>query len=171
MKLKNKNNGLTLLELLMVVGIAAVISVSALVFFQSTDESSKVAREVSNISMLSSGISNIYQQQGSYDGVNNAVIVASATLPDNMRGPGGNIKSPWKADGVTITPARINSTSYMDSFTITYTAVPDRACVDMVTKTYTSFHETVVNGVAITSVPAATTECSNSDSNEISWTK
>jgi len=171
MKNLKKQNGVTLLELLMVVGIAAVISVSALVFFKSTDESNKVSMEAKNLGTLASGIANMFAGQGSYDGITNAAIVASNVLPDNMRGPGGNIKHSWKADGVAVTPTQINATSYNDAFTITYSAVPARSCVDLMSKTYSTFVSATVNGTAVTNVASIGPLCDQATGNVLTWTR
>lgn len=169
MKTLKKQSGVTLLELLMVVGIAAVISVSALVFFKATDESNKVGMEAKNVGTLASGIANMFAAQGSYDGLANATLVGSNVLPDNMRGPGGTIKHAWKADGVTVSSEKLNATSYNDVFVITYNGVPDKSCVDLMSKTYASFLVASVNGTAVTGVAAIPALCDQGTANVLVW--
>ena len=164
-----KQNGVTLLELLMVVGIAAVISVSALIFFKSTDESNKVAMEAKNVGTLASAIANMFAAQGSYDGLTNATLHGSNVLPDNMRGAGGNIKHAWAADGVVVSSEKLNATSYNDVFVITYSKVPDKSCVDLMSKTYASFVAATVNGNAVTGVAAIPALCDQGLGNVLAW--
>jgi len=168
---KNKK-GVTLLELLMVVGIAATISVSALVFFKATDESNKVSMEAKSIGTLASGIASMFSGQGHYTGLSNATVVSSNVLPDSMRGPGTtDIKHSWNASGVTVAPDRVTSTTYDDVFVITYTSVPDKSCVDLMSKTFSVFATTTINGTSFTTVTEIPPLCNAGLANVLTWTR
>jgi prepilin-type N-terminal cleavage/methylation domain-containing protein len=172
MKKLRMQKGVTLLELLMVVGIAAVISVSALVFFKSTDESNKISMEAKNVATLASGVANMFSGQGHYNGLVNATLISSNVLPDSMRGPGGTtIKHAWSASGVSVASSQLNSVSYDDVFTITYDDVPDRSCVDLMSKTYPSFLVAEVNGTAIATVADIAPLCTLGTANVLAWTR
>jgi hypothetical protein len=153
-----------------VVGIAATISVSALVFFKATDESNKVSMEAKNVATLASGIANIFSGQGHYTGLNNAVVLSSNVLPSSMRGPGAtDMKHSWKSNGINLSSEQLVSGSYDDVFVITYDSVPDKSCVDLISKTYIPFLSVLVNGSLISSVADIPPACNLGNANVLVW--
>lgn len=171
MKKLQLKKGLTLLELLMAVGIAALIAIVALTFFNQTSDATKVSNEVKNLGSLASGVNNAYASQRNYAGLNNTVILLTNAVPDVMRGPTANdIAHGWLNTGVTIAP--FTDVSPDDQFTVTYAAVPPGPCVDLATKTVASFDSLDVNGNPITAgneVALATAAC-NLAANVMVWT-
>ncbi|MND11567.1 Major structural subunit of bundle-forming pilus precursor [compost metagenome] len=153
--------GATLLELVMSIGIIAVIAIAAISFFNTANDANKVNDEVKNLNTLSAAVRNMFNSQGDYAGLTNAVIIKSGAFPDRMRVPSSAtlIKHSWLNDGVVVAPATVNGTTN-DGFTVTYKDVPERACSDIATKTFRFYDKVVVGSTTITGSASATTACS-----------
>lgn len=153
MKIKNINGykkqaGATLLELTMVVGIIAVISIAAISYYNTVNNANKVKDEVNNINSLSASIRNMFNSQGSYEGLENKIILKSSSFPDRMRVNQTdfvNIKNSWLNAGVTVASTNIMGTAH-DGFTITYTGVPQKSCFDLLSQTIRHYYVNVGGG-------------------------
>jgi type II secretory pathway pseudopilin PulG len=168
-----KQVGATLLELTMVVGIIAIISISAISYYNTTSHSNKINDEVKNVNTLTAAVRNMFDTQGSYTGLTNAVILKSGAFPDRMRVPNSTtlIKNAWVSNGVDLGTVAYQATADA-AFTVTYKLVPERACTDLVTKTFRHYTDVVpvtVNGTSISNSGVAATAC-NSATNTIVFT-
>ncbi|MDG3024885.1 MULTISPECIES: type 4 pilus major pilin [Vibrio] len=164
--------GATLLELTMVVGIIAIISIAAIAYYNSVNNGNKIKDEVNNLNSLSAAIRNMFNTQGSYEGLSNAVVLKSSTFPDRMRVPNNNtqIKHSWLSNGVTVASATVSGTAH-DGFTITYKDVPNDACTDIVSNTYRHFVKVEAGNGAISNLGDVAGSCnSGSDKNTIIFT-
>lgn len=168
MNKKMSQMGATLLEVLMVVGIITVITVSALSFFNSTNEASKIQEATKNLGTLTAGVRNMFNSQGNYNGLTNDVILTGNSVPPSMRNGNSttDLKHGWNSAGITVAPA--TQVSADDSFTITYVDVPQEACVEIVSSTYRQYDSVEVEGTAITGVADIATSCVEPSS--IVWT-
>lgn len=139
MKIKKINGfknqaGATLLEMVMVVGIIAIISVGAVSYYNTVSNSNKVKDEVNNLNSLSAAIKGMFNTQGNYSGLENKIVLRSGSFPDRMRVSETNfsdIKHSWKNNGVEVDPQTIFG-STDDGFSIVYSDVPTGACYDIV---------------------------------------
>ncbi len=166
--------GATLLELTMVVGIIAIISIAAIAYYNSVNNGNKIKDEVNNLNSLSAAIRNMFNTQGSYEGLNNRVVLKSSTFPDRMRVPVPNnntqIKHSWLSNGVIVESATVSGTAH-DGFTITYKDVPNDACTDIVSNTYRHFVKVEAGNGAISNLGDVAGSCkSGSDKNTIIFT-
>ncbi len=166
--------GATLLELTMVVGIIAIISIAAIAYYNSVNNGNKIKDEVNNLNSLSATIRNMFNTQGSYSGLSNAVVLKSSTFPDRMRVPNNatQIKHSWLSNGVTVASANVSGTAD-DGFTITYKGVPGDACTDIISNTYRHFVKVKQGSVELTpqsTLAQITSTCGNATNNEIVFT-
>lgn len=173
---KNRNikarKGATLLELTMVVGIIAIISIAAIAYYNSVNNGNKIKDEVNNVNSLTAAVRNMFNTQGSYEGLSNAVILKSSTFPDRMRVPGdaNKIKHSWLSDGVTVAAANVSGTAN-DGFTVTYKDVPNAACTDIVANTYRHFVSVTAGASKVENLGDLAASCqSGSDKNTIVFT-
>lgn len=140
---KKREEGATLLELVMFIGIAALILIGGVIWYQQASDAQRIAEEVSNLNALASLVRNTYTTQNDFDGLSNAVILKSSQFPEKMR-TGSNstdIQSAWERQGVIV-----ESTKQVfdnDSFKITYKGIPERPCLDFVVRTYRFFNVTI----------------------------
>ena len=165
---KKRQKGATLLELVMFIGLAALILIGGVVWYQTASEGQRVADEVSNLNAIASLIRNTFTTQNNFAGLTNSVITRSSQFPDKMRIAGNVnlIKSGWNDDGVDVAPASVVSTN--DSFTIDYKDVPGGACIDFTSRAYRFFEQTTVQGTVIANGLAdITANCDDAGGNSI----
>lgn len=162
--------GATLLELTMAIGIIATISIAAIAYFNTSNDSNRIKDEINNLNTLSGAVRNMFNSQGNYLGLNNAVILRSNAFPDRMRVPGNTtqIKHAWRDNGVTVAPTNFLGTAN-DSFTITYSNVPARACSDLVSRTMRYYDQVTVGSTVVTNVGAATTACGSTGTTTVKF--
>ncbi|MDT8925001.1 type 4 pilus major pilin [Pseudomonas taiwanensis] len=171
--------GATLIETMMVVALMAVITIGALVYFNSANESSKVQEATASLTALTSVIRNQFATQGDYTGLTADVAMRFGNVPENMlvrSGTGGasgtasRFRHPWNQNtgAVTIAPDTTNVAN--DSFTVTFTKVPAATCVDLMTRTFRHFDKAVAGTTTVTTVAQATSGCGSSGDVSMSWT-
>jgi prepilin-type N-terminal cleavage/methylation domain-containing protein len=129
----NRNKGFTLIEILLVIGIIAILAIAAFVIFPQVQASSRANNEQNNIATIAAGVKNLYGSAGKYDGVTNDVINVARIFPASMNGgsnaTGVSIKSSW--DGaVSVLP--VGAAAPYKNFSITYSAVPAAVCTKLV---------------------------------------
>jgi type II secretory pathway pseudopilin PulG len=168
-----KQVGATLLELTMVVGIISIIAIAAISYYNTTSHSNKINDEVKNVNTLTAAVRNMFDTQGSYTGLTNAVILKSGAFPDRMRVPNSTtlIQNAWVSNGVDLKTVAYQGTTDA-AFTVTYKMIPERACTDIVAKTFRHYQDVTpvtVNGTAVLNSGVAATSC-NTATNTIVFT-
>ncbi len=113
--------GVTLLEIMLVLAIAALVIVMSIRFYQSASTSNKVNAAVSQIQGIVAAVENYANaNSGSY-------AVDNTKLAPYLPGGSSTVNNPW---GATVT---ISGTAGASTYTITYgTAIEKNAC-DMLT--------------------------------------
>ena len=139
--------GATLLELTMVVGIIAVISIAAIAYYNSVSNGNKIKDEVNNLNSLTASVRNMFNSQGDYTGLANKYVLKSSTFPDRMRVPNDavKIKNSWLTNGVVVVPTNVMGTAN-DGFTVTYSGVPMESCFDLLSATARHYQVKVGGG-------------------------
>ena len=99
--------GVTLLEIMLVLAIAALVIIMSIRFYQSASTSNKVNAGMSTINTIVGGAENYFNVKGSYTGVSSGVknYFPGAAMP----------ASPW---GGASTVADISATSYSISLNV-----------------------------------------------------
>ena len=162
---RKPTKGFTLIEVLIVLGIAGIILTLVIQHMNQASAKRVVQVEIENVTQLASGVKNLFGATGvaNYTGLTNAVVLNSNAVPPNMANT-PNIAHSWSPAGVTLGTAGGNS-----QYTITYAAVPQQFCTDLAASTYAMFTTTTVNGVAVTTV-AAVSGARNVAANTLVWT-
>jgi prepilin-type N-terminal cleavage/methylation domain-containing protein len=164
---KTNSGGFSLIELL--IAIAVIAALTAIVFSnmgQATD-SALIDREKQRILTLKRVISNAYGQLNSYNGLDNATMLAGSIIPNDMRAGVGEIQNSWLDAGYVLTP-----TNAGDTYTITSSGVPDDYCNDIgnaINPVTVEFETFTVNGANIANPPALAAACTNG-ANVLAWT-
>jgi type II secretory pathway pseudopilin PulG len=170
--------GATLIEIMMVVALMAVITIGALVYFNSANESSKVQDATASLTALSSVIRNQFSTQGDYSGLTADVAMKFGNVPESMlvrSGTGSSatpsrFRHPWNQNTGAVALDTATTNVADDSFKITYAVVPAASCVDLMTRTYRHFDTAQVGGTVVTSVATITSACGTSGNVTMSWT-
>jgi type II secretory pathway pseudopilin PulG len=167
--------GATLIEIIMVVALIAIITIGALVYYNSAQNGSRVSEAVSGVTALSAVVRNQFSTQGNYNGVTEGLVMRFGGVPESLVVRNGanpvNLKHPWNnaAGSVTVDPA--TTTAPDDSFRITFTQVPANICNDLLSKTYRHFLRTDVGTTAVASVAAITNACGSAGNVSVSFTQ
>lgn len=166
--------GATLIEIIMVVALIAIITIGALVYYNTAQDGSRVQESVGNITALSAVIRNQFSTQGDYNGISETVVMKFGGVPESMLVRTGttpkNLKHPWNngTGAVTVSPATTTATD--DSFEITLVKIPAKLCNDLVSKTYRHFLKTEVGSTAVSSVATIAGACGTSGDVNVSFT-
>ncbi len=109
--------GVTLLEIMLVLAIAAMVLVMSVRYYQSASTSQKINAALGTVANVVAAGENYQASAGSYSSISNAALVYY--MPN-----GAMPTSPWST---TLTVTAVDAVSY----TITITAVPNAACVPL----------------------------------------
>lgn len=140
--------GMTLIEMLMVIGIGSLIVVGGFTLFGNTSEKNKATQMVRDYGTIKTAVNNVYAQQPNYQGINVATIAQSGAIPRNMlTGAARNgISSVYGA--VTLAPAGGNM---QWAATFTGTNMPKAVCSSFVSSIIKSVRQIDINGTTLTS--------------------
>ena len=173
MKMKNKNCGFTLFEILLVIGFIALAGTGIYTIYSKVQNSSKAASEAKNISLLKAGVKNIYGGTVNYITLTNQVLNDARGTPESM----GVV--PYVAGATAITnvfggsvvlePITLGGTPN-NGFRITYPEVPVEVCNKLILATEKDFDQLTIEGVLVKSygtrimdIPAMTGACASND--------
>jgi prepilin-type N-terminal cleavage/methylation domain-containing protein len=162
---KKTHAGLTLLELLIAVGIAAVIAMAGIVIFRSVDKANKVRTEINHLQAIDGGVVSLYAAQGNYNGLDNG----TTAIPEDMRGVTfGDVNSAWMSGGVYVLPFD-TATEADGSFYIVYAGLNNDICVDLATKAFPIFKQIYLasGSVLMTGIQDAADNCNAGDRSNV----
>lgn len=138
MNTRHKQNGFTVIELLIVIGIITVGILTIVNRVQSARQSSQVSSEAGNLSAIVSKTQSAFAGRPNFAGLTTAVLLAQNAFPAQMVNT-GVVTHTWGGT-VTVTPETGNT-----SFNITYSSVPAAACIEFVSTVSRSFNEVTIN--------------------------
>ena len=123
-----RNKGFTLIEVLIVLGIAAIVAAAAYFTYNSVRLTNQINEETRNLEILRTGIQNIYANVGTdkYLSLHDGMVAKSGFVPSTMvTSSGTKLKNIWSNEytisGVT------NSSTRVGYFTINFD-IPKNAC-------------------------------------------
>ena len=174
MKSTHRNHGgFTLVEILLVLGIIAILAIAAFIIFPQVQASSRANSEAANINATSAGIKNLFASTRDYSPLTNGIANQAHIFTSAMNG--GNwtataaITSSW---GGTIAVSGANilgvpqSTAGTTYYAIAYTAVPPDVCTKLVPgllQNYAAVYVSVASPAAatdqVTSPAVAVAKC------------
>lgn len=133
MKRLSRMLGVTLLEIMLVLAIAAMIIMMSIRYYQSASSSQQVNAALSQIQGIVAAADSLAQATGSYS----AAHISNSTLQPLL--PANSLTAPW---GGAITVTAVNAGSY----TIAILAVPPGTCQLFVSKITTNAHIKATTG-------------------------
>ena len=116
--------GLTLMEGLLFLGLAAIVIVGAFALYNNASSTTKMNTAKTQLQTYVSGIQTLYATTNDYGGVNPAVVVGASIAPTNAV-DGNTLVNPWGGNTDVVGGTR--------EFTITFENVPKDACVSLLT--------------------------------------
>lgn len=128
---RNTAKGFSLIELLLVLGVLAILLVAAFVVYPQVRDRNQANAEVSNLTTIKANINNLYASRGgNYDGLTNEVAVNARAFPQNMV-----VGDATAADAVQAAwggVVAVDEGATAREFTITYNEVPQGVCLGLV---------------------------------------
>lgn len=182
-----RSRGLTLIELLVAIGVSALIVVAAMSLWKVVGDQRKVKTELENIAFFTSAIKDFASKNrqtyssGSYAysfQMNNSLLISANLVPKRMlvpSNPTNGIKHSWTPTGLTSVQSQslrlVGPGITIDYNIVMYYRLPRVACVELASRTFNvpDFDRVLVNNVQITSVPQVTSTCRDNDTNYIAW--
>lgn len=145
-----KNKGFSLLEILLVLAIAAALVIGAFIVYPKVQAGARADAESKNISTIVAGIKSLYTSSSTYAGLTNTVAANAKIFPDNMlNGSSTTPINAWKGN-VTVAAANTGPSSATgSSFTIQYLAVPAAECAKIVSGLAGNFYTVSVDSTAV----------------------
>lgn len=143
-----KAKGFSLIELLLVLGVLAILLVAAFVVYPQVRDRNQANAEVSNLTAIKANITNLYASRGgNYDGLTTDVANQARAFPSSMNGgsytAGTTINAAWGGE-VTVEEGTNNRL-----FEIEYTAVPDGVCLGLVSGAASNFQQVEIGGTGV----------------------
>ncbi len=174
MKTSQRQSGFTLLELLLVIGVAALLLIGAIATYRLVSDGNKATESTRLLLTLRQETANMAQQQGGiYTGVTFDSAVSAPTSPRVTSGVLRDQQRNAFNGGIVIAPATNAATD--DNVTISFANISQSACVKL-TQSINNANEivsvTVNGGGAITTFPitaAVASGACNAATNTIVW--
>lgn len=137
--------GFSLLEILLVLGIAAALIIAAFVVYPKVQAANRAQAEEQNIAAIAAGARSLYAGSSSYASISNQVLLNAKVFPDSMvDATGANVTNAWGGI-VTVLP----STNVTNGFNIEETGVPQVECTKIVSGAGTNFTYIMLNGAQV----------------------
>jgi prepilin-type N-terminal cleavage/methylation domain-containing protein len=167
--------GFTLVELLIVIGIGAVIIAVGLTRAIEARQLNKASDELSDLQTIANETRKVYANQANFTGVTMTTLARLRVFPTNrIQDAGtGNVVN---AFGATWAAAPVNVNSTDDGITFTAAGYPRKVCVDLVTSAADTFARILVNATEVKALGGAVnvatlgTQCDTSNNNTIAFT-
>lgn len=173
MRTKQLSRGFSLVEILLVLGIIAILSIGAFIIFAQVKDSSDANTESQNLTTIIAGVRNLYGIRADYTGITTDIVNAASIFPPNMNGGvrtaghlilhagGGEVEViPWGADS--------------KMFAVVYNNVSKRLCIKIAQNYGRNVEIVMVGSVEVKSLgsigsdPAlSTVECNRSESSMV----
>lgn len=153
---KKHSKGMTLIELLLVVGLGAVILAGMFVAYNKIQSTNAANTESTNISTLRAGVKGIYGTSVTYVGLTPTVLLNGRVVPDSMRTAAGTTINNSFGGTVGVAPATYAGGAANNAFAITYPNVPVDVCAKLVVAVSQSFNLITVNGTTVKDSSTAT---------------
>lgn len=171
---KTTEKGFSLLELLLVIGVGALLLIAGLATYRIVTEGNNVNEAIRILNSAKIGIQTLYQNQANYgaDGTDITDIVVDGGVFPARNIVGGTPLDPWREATVVESVDDANGVGY----TITFQNLPQAACGKLGTAftptTDSDFVSVDINGNGADTNPTVANvrgDCTAGDTNDITW--
>jgi prepilin-type N-terminal cleavage/methylation domain-containing protein len=147
---KQAKKGYTLIELLLALGIIAVLAVGIFMLYPKVSSSYKSQAEASNINTIRAAVNSLYASSANFNGLDTETAIKAKVFPESMIVSDTVVNNGFKGE-VKVGASDVSPSGSKDSaFTIAYGSVPANECVKIVSSVASGFYKvTVDNGGAV----------------------
>jgi prepilin-type N-terminal cleavage/methylation domain-containing protein len=125
-----KQKGFTMVELTIVLAIAAVILAGVFVLLQRNFRKVDINDNVKIITEIASDLQAKYGRTNQYGNITTAIAVQSRTIPAELRVPGTTTATNSYGGAVTVSPVTLTAAN--DAASLSWANVPQEHCMDLV---------------------------------------
>ena len=146
---KNKQRGFSLVEILLVLGIIALLAIAAFIIFPQVQAANRANTEQANITTMAAGIKNLYGATRNYGGttpISPTILIQAKIAPSSMYGNATGATALTSSWSQPVLVAPVGTTQ----FSITYNAVPTEVCTRLVPGLLANFQTVTVGGATVT---------------------
>lgn len=169
---KSRVRGLSLLEIMIVVGIIAMVIVGVQGRGRVGKQTSQIQAESSNLNVIVERAKSAQMGRPDFSGINTSYLLSMGAFPDSMLASGGtSVKNTW-GGSVTVQPGAGNA-----SLDIVYGSVPAAACVEWVTNEGANYPEITIgttktkNGSALPDLDVVGSACKAAEAVSIAFNR
>lgn len=145
-----KQKGFTLTEVLLVLGIGAMILISVFLVYPKVSAKLRADQETHNVNLIIAGVKVLYSSTPYYTGLSTSVAVSGNVFPDNtLAGSSTTPTNSWKG-AYSLTPGNDGPSGVSNSsFTLTDPNIPTEECVNIVTELHSDFYKVKVGDTLV----------------------
>jgi len=151
-------SGFSMNELMIYMAIVLFLMGGSYAIYRLLTDTSSTTIAQQAITVMRINIASMYQDQGNYNGLNNAIVIRSGAVPKNLI-KGNALVSPF-GGAITVTPGTDSST-----FNIALSGLEQKPCASLAATQISDWLRVSVNGTTInksTAVTQAANACSDS---------
>lgn len=149
-----RQKGMTLIELLLVIGIGALFIAGSFMLFGNASDKDKARTMIQQYGSLQAAVHGIYSGAPNYSGLTSLGVAQSKALPPSMVSNGTDITYPWGI--ITLAPVFSNT-----QWSATYPAntIPTAVCVQFASSILRSVRSVTIGGSSVTDANGIITAC------------
>lgn len=175
-RFKAKHAGFSLIELLLVLGVLAILLIAAFVVYPQVRDRNQINQELTNLTAIKANVSSLYASRRNYESLNTGIANQARVFPSSINGgdyrDGAGLTPSWGGSiGIGPYPVAIGGYGANGTYMISYTDVPQSVCLGFLSGAAPNFLRMSVNGKRVLDLPegerfdvgAAAEACQNSD--------
>ncbi|HGB3840603.1 TPA: type 4 pilus major pilin [Salmonella enterica subsp. enterica serovar Sandiego] len=141
MRLHTRTKAFSLLEMMLVLAVAAVLVIGVFMIYPKVSSSQKIDSDMKLLSTINGGIKGIFASKANYDGLSTDMVIKAQLVPeDNIED--GQI---WNAWGATV----LIDAWYDGSYRIGFENISPDACPKFISQAGASFFKIQVEGTEV----------------------
>jgi uncharacterized repeat protein (TIGR04076 family) len=162
-----RQRGVSLLEVIAYLGVAASIIVGAVALLSKAFSGARANRAQEELTAISTGVKRLYMSQAGAFGTGslNATLASAKVFPSTLAVAGDTVLNAWNGN-VSV----VGNTTVFD---ISYGSVPQDVCIELLSTT-SQFVSVAANGSAPLTPPVtlaqASAQCTDPAANTVVWT-
>jgi uncharacterized protein with beta-barrel porin domain len=163
----SRQRGVSLLEAVAYLGVAATIIVGAVALLTNAFSGARANRAQEELTAISTGVKRLFMSQaGAYGTVNlNEILASAKVFPSTLAVAGADVLNAWNG--------AVSVTGNTAVFNISYANVPQEVCIELLAATSQFISVAANGGTALTppvTIAQASGQCTVADANTIVWT-